>query len=358
MLRHFRTVILAIVTLTTFIFGQNIHAKDLHTQSRDIAIKMALTCIANTKPEGARVSHLSCNGWYNSLSSFQAITRALLIWPDHPLNQSIIRALNDNLTVKAVLSESKKLLQQNNTISPELIYGLSRVLALSSELRRLPYKQSAQWRQTMIPIEVQAAKTMMLWLNQLKPSTNFNNLFAQHAMATMLDWSHSRNDNRLTAAISHRIRELYKNYHDCQFDIPTCLNLAALMTKVLTADDFLIWFSLYIPSLPLGSDSSSLTKQLYTEEFITDKFIATEFNTPLVLSQPWVMRDVATALSVSDPRYNMLINTADHLQSLILESLIIESLTLKSLISSSENKHPWIGSYIIRILTDNTASQQ
>ena len=214
---------------------------------------------------------------------------------------SDIRALADRTFVPDKLAGELAYLARPESAGFERPYGWGWLLALHAAAQQ----QSEQgWAATLQPLAQAFAARFASYLPRLtypvRVGTHYNTSFA---LVLALDWARG-NDTALVELIEQRARDWFLTDRDCQAWEPSgadflssALCEALLMSRVLPADEFVVWFDRFLPALTAARPVTLLTPATVSDR--TDG--KTVHLDGLNLSRAWCWRSIALALGNTHP---------------------------------------------------------
>jgi len=247
-----------------------------------------------------------CFDWHSSVHGHWLLTRILNTDPDSPLRPAIEAALAESFREDRVAGEVAYLADGNRR-SFERPYGLAWFLQLVAELNEATGKQTAQWRETLRPLEEVVVERIMDWLPDLQyPIRVGTHNQTAFAFGLFLDYADSVGDEALAELVRDRSLAFYGADRDCPIAyepsgedfLSPCLMEADLMRRVLPAAEFSEWLQEFLPWIPLDGDDSWLAPGVVTDP--TDGKLA--HLDGVNLSRAWALEGIAGALPAGDTR--------------------------------------------------------
>ncbi|MEN8153937.1 MAG: DUF2891 domain-containing protein [Acidobacteriota bacterium] len=294
--------------------------------NKPLAIKfanMALKCIEKEYPnkpshvindnndiKGPRDLHpafYGCFDWHSSVHGHWMLVKLLKVFPDLKLGTRIRSALKRNITKKNI---EKELIyfNQANRKSFERTYGWAWLLKLTEELYTWKDSDGKILYSYLKPLAEKISDNYINFLPKqtypirtgVHPNTAFGLLFAY-------DYAGTIKNSALLALVKKRSMEYFssdKNSpHEWEpggedFFSPSLME-ADLMTRILTKEDFRLWFAKFLP----GLKNSPLLKPAIVSDRSDGKLSHLD---GLNLSRAWCMADILKQLPESDKRIEIL----------------------------------------------------
>jgi hypothetical protein len=236
------------------------------------------------------------------------------LFPEAPWAEEARSALRHNLTESNLARESEYLRAPGRE-GFERPYGLAWLLQLAAELRELDDPDARNWLMWIKPLETIAIERLVLWLRRLgHPIRSGEHSQTAFAMGLAIDWAriaHDEDSTRVLIARSHDFHELDRDaplsYEPSGHDfLSPALAAADLMRRVMQPDLFASWLGMFLPSIPTDG-SEEWIKPVRCPDPSDGKLSHLD---GLNLSRAWMLEDVASALSESDPRWPALLTCA------------------------------------------------
>ncbi|MBZ5553416.1 MAG: DUF2891 domain-containing protein [Acidobacteriia bacterium] len=265
-------------------------------------------------PRALHPAFYGCFDWHSSVHGHWMLVHLLRLFPNLPEASEIRTALNQNLTAEYLLVETAYL-DQPNRQSFERTYGWAWLLKLAEELHDWNDPDGKQWSRNLHPLAEALAKRYTSFLPKqtypirtgVHPNTAFGLAFA-------LDYAKKEGDQKLEEMIAERSRTYFgadMNYPAAwepggeDFFSPALME-ADLMRRVMNPVEFQKWFHRFLPGVARGEPKGLLSPAMVTDR--TDpKLVHLD---GLNLSRAWCMRNIASALPVTDPARRVLSESA------------------------------------------------
>ena len=225
--------------------------------------------------------------------------------------------MNENLSANNLAGELGYFKEKQHKTF-ERTYGWAWYLRMVEELGNWEDSDGKKWRDNLRDLEQLLVQRTIEYLPKLSfpirtgihPDTGF-------ALGQILDYARKLNQKELEELIVQRARDYY--FSDVKYPtmyepsgqdfFSSCLNEADLMRRVLSQDEFTKWFDGYLPSLAQGDGGNLLVPVEVSD--VTDGYIV--HLAGLNLNRGWCMQAIAEALPESDPRVELLNQSArDH----------------------------------------------
>jgi len=253
-------------------------------------------------PREMHPAFYGCFDWHSSVHGHWMLVRLLKDYPDHSMQAEIRQKLAQNLTAKNLQAETNHFLEEHNRRF-ERMYGWAWLLRLAAELETWDDPQGKEWRESIRPLEDLLVENIFGYLPKLTwPIRTGVHPDLAFALGQELDYARVMKHEKLIELIQERAR----NYYLGDTDYPTkyepsgqdffssCLNEADLMRRVLDQDEFVRWFTAYLPGLKQGEGGNLLTPVTVSD--VTDGYIV--HLAGLNLSRAWCMNGIAAALQL------------------------------------------------------------
>jgi hypothetical protein len=206
-----------------------------------------------------------------------------------------------NLAAEAAYFETK----ENRTF--ERMYGWAWALRLAAELHAWDDPDAREWAHNFEPLERKLVALTEDYLPRLTyPVRTGVHQDTAFALGQILDYARTVGNHRLEKLVADRARTYFANDRNYPADFEPSgedflspgLNVADLMRRVLTAQEFSRWLDRYLPGLKSGRLGAWGTAAEVSD--LTDGRIVHLVG--LNLSRAWTMQGVASALPARDSR--------------------------------------------------------
>ena len=286
-----------------------------------------------------------CFDWHSTVHGHWMLVHLLKLFPNLPEAKQIRAALNENLSDKNIAGEVAYL-KQANRASFERTYGWAWLLKLAEELHDWNDEDGKRWSANLQPLADGFVEKYLAFLPKqnypirtgVHPNTSFGLAFA-------LDYARAVGDKKLEALIVERARTYYG--HDSVYPaswepggedfFSPALMEADLMRRVMSGQEFAVWFRGFLPDAAHGGPRSLFEPAIVTDR--TDpKLVHLD---GLNLSRAWCMRSIAAALPRNDPARKILAASARaHAQA-----------ALPFIASGNYEGEHWLASFAVYMLT-------
>ena len=247
--------------------------------------------------------------WHSCVHGWWQLLRIARRFPDLP-EAAAMREQADVMLVADKVQGEVDYLARPGAAGFERPYGWAWILALHSEMET----HDAPWAANFTPLARAFADRFRNFLPRLtyplRVGTHFNISFA---LTLSLPWAR-RHDPALAAMIVARAQDWFGKDRDCQAWEPggdeflsSALCEALLMSRILDAPGFAIWFDSFLPRVATGDPATLLTPATVSDR--SDGKIA--HLDGLNLSRAWCWKAIAGALGAGHPAYAVAIDAAD-----------------------------------------------
>jgi len=284
--------------------------------------------------------------WHSSVHGHWMLLRLLKRFPDAPFAAEVRRVLKQRLTDVGLKAEADYFQPKENR-GFERMYGWAWALRLATELHGWDDPDGRQWAANLKPLERQLTSLSKEYLPKLDwPVRCGFHPESAFALSQMLDYAHSIGDRDFEMLLKAKARSFYLKdqayptaYEPSGNDFfSPGLNVADLMRRVLSRDEFGAWLSAYLPRLAAGEAGNLLIPVSVSDA--TDGQLV--HLAGLNLSRAWTMRGIASGLPESDVR-----------RKILLESASKHSAAGLPMVTSGhyEGDH-WLASFAVYLLDD------
>jgi Protein of unknown function (DUF2891) len=264
-------------------------------------------------PEQLHPAFYGCLDWHSSVHGHWLLVKVLKLFPNIPIRDSIIQALNNSFQKEKIQAEADYFTKYKTTSSYERTYGWAWLLKLDEELYTWDDPLAEQWHETLQPL---TQKIVSLWKDYL-PKETYPNRTGVHpntafGLVFALDWARALRDTTFEKAIINKAKNFYLNNKatpayiepDGTDFLSPSLEIADLMRRVLAKQAFISWLNQFyeprsikrITEMPIVSDR-------------TDMYIV--HLDGLAISRAWCMKGIASVLPADHPWKKIFNNTAD-----------------------------------------------
>jgi hypothetical protein len=261
-------------------------------------------------------SFYGCSDWHSSVNSTWTLVRLLKMFPNMPSAPAIRQKLNENLGATNIAGEVE-FFRTAGTF--EVPYGYAWLLRLQYELLSWNDPEAAKLAANVQPLATWMSQQMIEYMRSLEqPVRTGVHPNTAMAMDNMLDYANGY-DPALKRAIRENAQRLFGGDKNCptesepgmsDFASP-CLMEAALMSRLMERDKFLVWLDAFLP--PIHSVKfRPLTTPLGPEFVENPTAIAARSHIiALAFVRGKSMGELANALPPGDPRAPVLHKLAD-----------------------------------------------
>lgn len=244
--------------------------------------------------------------WHSSVHGHWLLVRLLRLHPEMPCANDARARLAAHLTAENLAVEAAYFDKKENK-SFERMYGWAWALRLAAELRAWNDPDARKWAEAFAPLERKIVELTKNYLPRLTypirtgvhPDTAF-------ALGQILDYARSVRDAELEKLLVSRTREYYlrdraypTTYEPSGEDFFSAgLNVADLMRRVLSREEFSTWLDGFLPGLR-GGDLGGWTRAAEVSDLSDPRIVHL---VGLNLSRAWTMQGVLSALDAADPR--------------------------------------------------------
>jgi hypothetical protein len=265
-------------------------------------------------PRAVHPAFYGCFDWHSSVHGHWMLVRLLRLFPDLPEAKEIRAALAENLTTKNLQIEADYF-SRKNTQSFERPYGWAWLLKLAEELHAWDDPDGKAWAKNVQPLaDTLVTRYLAYFPKQTYPIRSGVHPNTAFGLAFAHDYARAVGNVKLRELIEERSRAYYGKDANApavwepdgaDFFSPS-LTEADLMRRVLSAEEFRVWFGRYVPGVPKGEPKTLLTPATVSDR--TDPQIV--HLDGLNLSRAWCMRSIAAALPKDDPARKVLAEAA------------------------------------------------
>jgi hypothetical protein len=251
--------------------------------------------------------------WHSSVHGHWLLVRLLRLFPDMPCAAEARLKLNSHLTAEALATEAKYFEKKENR-SFERMYGWAWALRLIAELRAWDDPDGKRWSENLMPLERKIVSLIQNYLPRLTypirtgvhPDTAF-------ALGQLVDYARSVGDADFERLLVSRARDYYladkaypTTYEPSGEDFfSPGLNVADLMRRVLSSEEFSRWLDGYLPGLRNG-ELGGWAKAAEVSDLSDARIVHL---VGLNLSRAWTIQGILATLESSDPRRAILEST-------------------------------------------------
>lgn len=284
--------------------------------------------------------------WHSSVHGHWMLVRLLKRFPEAPFAAEVRSVLKSRLTAEGLKAETAYFQQKENR-GFERMYGWAWALRLATELHGWDDPDGRAWSANFSPLE----KELVVLAKDYLPKLDWPVRCGFHpesafALSQMLDYADATGDQDFANLLKEKAKSFYLRdqaypvaYEPSGNDFfSPGLNVADLMRRVLPREAFANWLSAYLPRLAAG-EAGNLLKPVTVSDPTDGQLVHLA---GLNLSRAWTMRGIASALPGTDPRKQVLLDSASSHRDSGL-----------SLVASGhyEGDH-WLASFAVYLLDD------
>jgi hypothetical protein len=265
-------------------------------------------------PRALHPAFYGCFDWHSAVHGHWMLVRLLRQFPELPERRTIRAALAEHLTAANLRAEADYFDQPNHK-SFERTYGWAWLLKLAEELHTWDDPQGRGWSKNVKPLADRIVGLYVGFLPKqtypvrtgVHPNTAFGLAFA-------LDYARAVGDRKLAKLIEERGRTYFGRDErvpaawepdGTDFFSPSLME-ADLMRRVLSPEEFRVWFKRFLPDLAKGQPRSLLEPAQVTDRADPQLVHLDGLN----LSRAWCMRSLAGALPADEPARPVLAGAA------------------------------------------------
>jgi hypothetical protein len=266
-----------------------------------------LTTADDVRPtRSTHPAFFGCYDWHSSVHGHWLLVRLLKLQPGMPSAAEARKQLNAHFNAESLATEAAYFDKKENR-SFERMYGWAWALRLVAELRTWDDPDARRWLANFAPLEQQLVSLTKAYLPRLTypirtgihPDTAF-------ALEQLLDYARTVGDTSFELLLLTRARDYFMpdraypiGYEPSGEDFfSPGLNVADLMRRVLTREEFSRWLDDFLPALRTG-DLGAWAHPAEVSD-LTDPRIVHLVG--LNLSRAWTIQGILSALAPDDPR--------------------------------------------------------
>jgi len=265
-------------------------------------------------PKDLHPAFFGCYDWHSSVHGHWMLAHILKTFPDLSEAKTIRALLNDHLTAAKIQAEVDYF-NRKEAKSFERPYGWSWFLKLAEELHGWNDPDAKKWAAAVKPLaELIAARYVEYFPKQTYPIRAGVHSNTAFGLSFAHDYARTIGDSKLRELIEERAKTYYGNDTDAparwepdgnDFLSPSLCE-ADLMRRVLSPEEFHVWFHKFLPGAAKGEPKSLLEPATVTDR--TDPQLV--HLDGLNLSRAWCLRGIAAALAADDPVRKVLVASA------------------------------------------------
>jgi hypothetical protein len=317
----------------------------LHCMETEYPNKLGQTIENATDLQSPKTLHpafYGCFDWHSAVHGHWSLVSLLKQFPNLENGDVIKEKLLQNISEDNIKTEVNYFFKKYNA-NYERTYGWAWLLKLAEELHTWNDPTARQLEQNLQPLTNLIVEKYVDFLPKLNypirvgehPNTAFGLSFAY-------DYAKTIGDNQLKTLIENRAKDFYLNDKSCPlswepsgFDfLSPCLEEAAIMKRILPRDQFITWFSEFLPQL---KDKNFVLETGKVSDRTDGKLVHLD---GVNFSRAWSLNAIAKDL----PDYEHLKNVANlHI-----------NYSLPSIVDDNYEGGHWLGSFAIYALNSVT----
>jgi hypothetical protein len=251
--------------------------------------------------------------WHSCVHGYWLLARLLRRYPTLPESDSIRALFAKAFTEESVAAELGYLARPLSGTF-ERPYGWAWLLMLAAEFTQHEQAEARGWSVTLKPLAQAFSQRFLDFLGRatypVRTGVHSNTAFA---LALALEYARACEDEALASMATGTARRWYLGDADCQawepggedFLSPSLIE-AECMRRVLTAEEFAVWFARFLPGL--GQQEPATLFRPVTVSDRSDGKIA--HLDGLNLSRAWCWSNLASSLAQSDARVQLMRDAA------------------------------------------------
>ena len=208
-------------------------------------------------PRALHPSFYGCFDWHSAVHAHWMLARLLARFPELPEAKDIHKALDENLAPQSIAQEVAYFGQPNRR-SFERTYGWAWLLELSAELHEEASPDAQRWATQLQPLADAVVAAFEIFLPRqtypIRTGVHPNTAFS---LRLALDYARAAGDPKLRALIEERARRYFAHDREAPISwepsgedfLSPALEEAALMARVLPAQEFAPWLRGFLPGL-------------------------------------------------------------------------------------------------------------
>jgi hypothetical protein len=251
--------------------------------------------------------------WHSCVHAYWLLARLLRRHPTLPESDGIRTLFANAFTQDRVSTELAYLLRPLGGTF-ERPYGWAWLLMLASEMMKHEQDEARGWSVTLKPLAQAFSQRFLSSLGKatypVRTGTHSNTAFA---LALALEYARACDDEALASMATDTARRWYYGDADCQAWEPggedflsPCLIEAECMRRVLTAEEFAVWFDHFLPGLEQKEPAVLFQPVIVSDR--SDGRIA--HLDGLNFSRAWCWSNLAASLARSDARVQIMRDAA------------------------------------------------
>jgi hypothetical protein len=258
------------------------------------------------EPSALHPAFYGCFDWHSSVHGHWLLVRLLHLNAPGLDRDAIISQLDSSFTQNNMAGEIAYFRGEDRS-GYERPYGRAWFLQLMVELREWDSEEARGWAQTLMPLEKLIVAQTMQWL----PNLNYAIRSGTHnqtgfGFGLMLDYARSSGLEEFENLLVSKIKQFYLQDTQCPLSyepsgedfLSPCLMEADLVRRVLSADEFSTWLSLFLPQIPTNGRDDWLEVGVVLDAS-DGKLVHLD---GVNLSRAWALENIAATLPKGDKR--------------------------------------------------------
>ncbi len=313
----------------------------LHCMDTEYPNKLNQTIGDSTDLQSPKTLHpafYGCFDWHSAVHGHWSLVSLLKQFPNLENADEIKEKLLQNVSKENIKIEVNYFFKKHNA-NYERTYGWAWLLKLAEELHTWNDPIARQLEDNLQPLTNLIVEKYLAFL----PKLNYPIRVGEHSntafgLSFAYDYAKTVGDNQLKTLIENRAKDFYLNDKGCPlswepsgFDfLSPCLEEAAIMKRVLPKEEFINWFSEFLPQL---KDENFALETGKVSDRTDGKLVHLD---GVNFSRAWSLNAIVNGL----PEYNHLKNIANlHI-----------NYSLPSIVDDSYEGGHWLGSFAIYAL--------
>lgn len=290
-------------------------------------------------PKQLHPSFYGCFDWHSSVHGHWLLVRLLKVAPNLENKDVIVEILNRSFDEKNIQEEANYFDKFKLNSAFERTYGWAWLLKLDEELGSFDHPKAKEWHKNLQPL---TAKIVEKWKDYL-PKQTYPNRTGVHgnsafALSFAIDWTRKVGDSQFENDLIQKANQFYLDNTNTpaylepdgsDFFSPS-LQIADLMSRVLSEDDFSIWLNNFYEQRSIVNICKAPTISDLNDYQIVHLV-------GLSFSKSWCMKHISKKLPES--------NQLKHIFSRTAEELLEHALPL--IFKSNYGGDHWLASFAL-----------